>query len=338
MAREHHELSVTGPGALIAAMPVFLGYYPTESIIAIGLRDDVIVTALRSDIAPVEELGVIAHHRFATILRNTGATSAALVVITTDEPDGHDLPHAVLIDELAMALKENGVPALHRVWTSSIRRGAPWRDYDDPTIAGTVPDPQSTELAATAVANHGQVIWPDRDQLRGQLALQPENVLRRREHLLNGMTLRPINQRHSRTALQEAATAAQDVGTVPQTDEQIAQLLIAVADRVLRDSMLAWSTGPHATSARLLWTCLTRSAPQQWRAAPACLLAVAAHSQGDGVLANEALAVARAADEDCDLGMLLYAAISLGVTPSKLRALAVEVSARANAHLDAILR
>src|SRR5690606_20177596 len=92
------------------------------------------------------------------------------------------------------------------------------------------------------------------------------------------------------------------------SDEQIAELGIALSDGKIRDACLATASPPNtplAHQAARLWQCLARALPDPERAEAACLAAFAAYQAGDGTLARIALDVALQANPSHVLAGLL---------------------------------
>jgi hypothetical protein len=117
-------------------------------------------------------------------------------------------------------------------------------------------------------------------------------------------------------AVLAAIRAYQADGSITGHD-QAAWLLRVLAEDQARD--MAWAlTVPGQREAHLrLWTDLTRLAPDEYAAAPACLLALAAWQDGNGILASLALDRALAASPGYYLARFLRAALDSGAPPER---------------------
>ncbi|GAA1633074.1 hypothetical protein GCM10009764_64740 [Nocardia ninae] len=114
--------------------------------------------------------------------------------------------------------------------------------------------------------------------------------------------------------------AAFDSGCLP-TVSQTAQVAAALADRRVRNGLLATALSIYARSAESLWSHLTRTLPSPERAEAATLLAYSAYVRGNGPLAGIALQTALDADPYHHLAVLLEAALEMGLDPVSMRRL-----------------
>src|SRR5690349_17431804 len=123
---------LTTPAQLVASLPDWLSYVPTESLVVIccheprgrvGLTLRVDLPAAKHEQALVEDLVERVVHQAPTRL---------LLALYTDERDAGGLARAELVDELCSRLKEE-LPAL-RVTEAALVRGGRFWSYlcDDP--------------------------------------------------------------------------------------------------------------------------------------------------------------------------------------------------------------
>lgn len=119
--------------------------------------------------------------------------------------------------------------------------------------------------------------------------------------------------------------AVRSVGPEPPelTDDEVVRLTDALGDHRVRDLCLDFDAIPDVPAAERLWTALARATPEPERSEPACVLAYSAYARGDGALANIALDVAERAEPGHRLCELLREAVSSGVAPDKMRAVAI---------------
>jgi len=113
-------------------------------------------------------------------------------------------------------------------------------------------------------------------------------------------------------------------------DDEVAALLVALADVPTRDLAAGWVRTDHGQrsaeaagagdpAVQQLWAELTRRAPRPYDAAPASLLAHAAWLSGHGALARVAVDRALRSDPTYRLALLLQRLLDRGVGPSTPR-------------------
>lgn len=110
-------------------------------------------------------------------------------------------------------------------------------------------------------------------------------------------------------------------GAVPTVPE-IAELVAALRDRAVRDTMFALAVGDHAAAAESLWLTLVRALSGSDRAEVAALLGYSAYIRGDGPFAGIALDAALLADPFHPMAILLETSLRAGMRPEALRRLA----------------
>lgn len=304
-------ITLTSPGDLIASIPAALGYVPTESVIAVCLRRAVIQTLGRVDLAALAEPAGLAH--FTMTMANTKPDVVQLVVIAAPGGPVPPVPHRDLVDAISTAFANLRLPAKHAVWAPAITEHARWRCYHNPEYTGVLPDPRYTPVAA-AGAVAGGIIHPDRDTVAAQIRPDEQAALDRRARLIQ--TTPPGDG----PALLHTAVQAAARGVLPDTDEHIAALAIALTEPDTRERCLPLLVGSLADPAERLWLALTRAVPAPHRAEPAVLLALAAALRGDGVLANLAIDAAVDAEPAHRLARLVHDLLARGPSPDELRA------------------
>jgi hypothetical protein len=99
-------------------------------------------------------------------------------------------------------------------------------------------------------------------------------------------------------------------------DDQLAWLVISLAQLPVRDDAWARMVPAHRAAHLRLWTDLVRSAADMWLPAPAALLAFTAWQSGEGALANIAVERALGADPSYSMALLLRDILDAGVPPS----------------------
>lgn len=333
-------IRIADPGELLASMPQMLGFRPEDSVILIGYPD-----RRRSRVGPVARCDLPAdqHVRevadlMVTRIEQSGAAAATIVVVGGELPrrrksgggksGAATLPHAALVRAIRAGLKRRGLERRDSLWTPEIRAKAPWRCYAHDSCGGVLADPASTVAAATA-AGVGLVTLGSREELERQFDLDDEDALRRRSELvdqklreLDGADEEQVTERAAR-AVRRALEAAL-AGELSFSDEQFAELAIALCDVRIRDACLATASPPtsaRALAAANLWLVLARALPAPERAEAACLAGYAAYQRGEGPSAGMAFDVALAASPAHLLSGLLKRALECGVDPRSLEKL-----------------
>ncbi|MBM7776343.1 AcrR family transcriptional regulator [Actinokineospora baliensis] len=332
---------------IIAALPYLIGFAPTDSLVALTIRETrEIGPVIRLDLPrPPDRLPMAEH--LAEILAAHRVEDALLIVVGGREPL-HDKPFVTTVRQ---TLVESGVTVEHAFWTRSVEAGQPWLSYDDPEFTGTVADPDTTALAAQFTVE-GVVVYPSREAMADSLAADPEPDLDRRAALIDDLAteyatvadkLALIHQvieefdspptRDSRlmstVAPPPRGHPTDPAPTDPDLDDtRLAHLAIALSDPEVREACLAIPLGARDRPAARLWTRLTRALPAPERAEPAFHLAVTAYLHGDGVYARVALGVALEADPRHSLAALLDSAAHHGIPPTDLRDLIAQVQAK----------
>lgn len=322
--------SVRGPGELVAAIPVLLGFHPERSLVVVsthgpGLRT--VGVTLRADLpdptAP-DDVGELCEMVARSLTDAAGAGPLGAAVVVVDAPvDGGPAPGApALADAVAEALLAAGVSVVGtQVWAASTTAGAAWACTAPCGCAGTVAEPDALPLTAAAVVAGG-VVRSSRAEIVASLeALDAERLRRRaalfdRELELRAASLDVIA---SEAAL-EAAFGATAAGTLVLDDAAVLDLAVALQTPEVRDAALRECVGPRAAVAEQLWAALVRETPEPESAEAAALLAVAALARGDGALANIAVDRARQAWPGHRLAEALAEALGTGFGPVQVRA------------------
>ncbi|MBV9058691.1 MAG: DUF4192 domain-containing protein [Pseudonocardiales bacterium] len=234
-------IRLSDPSELIAAVPHLLGFHPHDSVVVLTLHGKNLGLTLRADLVPPDRAPQLAEQLLRPITR-AQPSAIVLVVIGGDSNVDDDIPHRALVAAFAHALDGAGLPVVLAAWTTEIKRGAPWRCYDDFLCAGTVADPATSPLAAATVAA-GAVTFGSRQEMADLLATHDPEALQRRAALLDAadaehpMSDRLVKQRF--VQLRQLHKAASR-GEVVLTDSVIAEVASALCDHRVRDACLHW--------------------------------------------------------------------------------------------------
>jgi hypothetical protein len=300
-------LTARGPEDLLAAVPVVLGFRPSDSVVMLtfggrhcfGARVD--LPEARAPAGVIDEL-------VDTVLVPAvehGADRVAFVVYT---------PDAVLAARVARRLLRPfrragiGVVDVLRAdggrWTSvparSDRREEPLRPYDDRTHP----------FAAQAVFD-GRVTHPSRDDLRAGLAVDPD--LRRRT-VTALLALPPPGPDEHAVVLALLERCVTD--TRLPDDVEAARVLRVVTTVEVRDAALFAVTGDDAATRVDLWSSLLRRAAPAQVPDTAAVTAFCAWQAGHGALAWCALDRCFEVEPGHSLGLALAECLVRAVPPT----------------------
>ncbi|MGH3520542.1 MAG: DUF4192 domain-containing protein [Haloechinothrix sp.] len=328
-------IRLSEPADVLAAIPHMLGFRPVNSVVLLadtGQSRKEIGRRLRLNLPPADLVEPVARQLTESITQDQ--PSSVIIVIVGGGGDDlgarRPLPHAGLVSALRRELDARGVDQPSAMWVPEISAGARWRCYDHTRCGGVLPDPSSTVVAAETVGL-GLVTYDSREDV--QLLFKPDHdqLLRERARLIDAK-FRDLEFGAARDWKDERGVAAiraglrcAHSGLLVLSDDQIAELAVALANPRLRDACLATALpadSEAARSAARLWQALARGLPAPERAEPACLAGFAAYLAGNGAFAGIALEVALAADPLHVLAGLLIRALHSGVHPERLHRLA----------------
>lgn len=330
------DVTLRNPGDLIAAVPALLGFHPRDSLVVVGFADEGlgphVQLCLRIDLPEPRlsrrKLTGLAEHLVRHATRRS--CGAMMVVVIGGGPGARSLPPGrELVAALRRAAAPAGVELRDAVWTAQVARGQRWRCYESCACSGSVPDPKETTAAAASVAA-GHVIRGDRGEVEQLVAGRDPTVLRRRSALVD----RRIDEHTEGDRGVPSPRASFDLvlrwleraerEPLEFSDADIVELSLALADPVVRDACLGFTTDGHLDGAERLWAVLVREMPDPEAAEPATLLAGCAFARRDGILAGVALQRAQKAWPGHALSEMLEAAMVSGQEPEQLLALIEE--------------
>ena len=341
---EQFRVRISDPGEVAAALPHLLGFRPRESIVLVGLVGATgrVGLTVRADVPAAEATAALAGTLADSIA--TDDPASVLVAVVSEAPDepgpsGLDLPHRGLLHAQLLALAERDIP----VRDGMLVRDGRWWSYDcrHPCCApgaGTPLPSGVSALEAASVAT-GQVVAGDRAELLARIAPVGEPARSTMEALAwrvgdryarAALADREAVARRSWTTILRAVArcrASHEVAAAPLPDRDVAQVLWALSDVLVRDRALGLAVGEDAAAAEALWTECTRRAPAPLDAAPATLLAVSAWLRGDGAMANVALDRALASRPSYRLARLLRDGLAACLPPEELRTMVRGVAA-----------
>ncbi|WAJ47983.1 DUF4192 family protein (plasmid) [Mycobacterium sp. Aquia_216] len=297
------------PADIIAAAAGFLGFAPTNSIVAYMLRADTgqnltVRCAIRFDVTITTAQA--ANLPATCNLRPTDNHGAILLAVC----DEQRYPHALaVLDALRDALTDAGIPVRHRIMTRDVTAEGQWYDPDTGQHGPTYPYTDSL-ITAQRVLSGGRVSR-GRSDIEAEFAPLPpappvalgdhgELVLSTAEEIADALNGHPINR--------SLPTRAGHIIT---------------ADVSMRDAMI-WAAIEHTQAATDLWTHIARRLRGQPRAEALTIAATAYCLLGDtvraGIAVDTALEEAQAAHAPAPrLAVLLLAALRAGLPPDEIQ-------------------
>ncbi len=319
------------PDALLAVVPHLLGFYPSRSLVVLGLsgkRNSIRVT-FRYDLPDPVDAALaadIADHA-ASVLGRQRLQAAALIAYG---PAPLTAPVLAVTMEWLLA----GGVQLREVLRAD--GGRYWSVLcDDPACCppdGRPFDPGS-HPAAAAMTEAGLRALPDRAALARSLLptagtagsiRQSTRLAEQRlcelgsRHWAQGRDARQLTARTGRAAVQRAIRHYRAGGSALSGDE-LAWLAVLLADLRVRDDAWARMDPRHREAHSRLWTDVLRGAATEYVPAAASLLAFTAWQAGNGALAAVALDRALAARPGYSMALLLGDALTAGLPPSAAR-------------------
>jgi hypothetical protein len=344
------------PADMADALPYLLGFYPSDSVVALGLQGARRRQggSVRVDI-PVPSAWPAAAQEVVGFLlalsEQRDRPPDAVILYFCQDPGPGGSPRGVaerlrpLATLLAEAFASAGVPVHESLCLSAGR----WFSYTcaDPACCpaegALVRPPGSTSAVAAAAAYAGiHVRGSLRDMHRelepvvAEAAVPLLDAFEREMPAVAAELGREGGRerlREATAALIEAAVRRFADGDRELDDHDAARIVLGLQDRLARDRAAEWLDQPDVAHAANLWRYLARRCVGPFEAhaaAPLSLLGWTAWVTSDTVTARVALGRALAVDPAYTFASLLYEAINCGAVPDTLCAtLRAERAARA---------
>ena len=325
------QLRAATPDAVLAVVPHMLGFYPSHSLVVLGLgeRRRVMVT-FRYDLPEPDdnELATDIAQHAEYVLSRERINSALLI--------GYG-PEQLVLPVLAQTAAKLGNHGIDLQEALRAEGGRYWSLLcDDPSCCppeGRPYDPGS-HPAAAAMTQAGLAAHPDRQALARTIqrpAGTSEMIARATQQARLRLTrivdageasgerdpmLRAT--RIGRREVQRAIRLYRAGGTIHSIG-QLAWLAVLLGDIRVRDDAWARMEPAHRDDHCRLWTDVVRGAATECAPAPASLLAFTAWQAGNGALAAVAVDRALAADAGYSMALLLGSAIQAALPPAAAR-------------------
>jgi hypothetical protein len=330
---ERPALHADSPAECIAAVPALLGFVPRRSVVACLLQE-----------APEGPgravLGAVAHHdldrparggwthmaeHLASICLRENAIGVLLLIVDERAGVGRAWASAAWHRNLATVF-ESALGAekivLDEAWVvREIAEGQPWWHAFDPTIRGVQTDPAAS-LIGTSYAVAGSLVALD-DELVREVSVALERAGTEAGRRFRAAVSGESVDTYRRDCLQALLGRIDGIAAGDGIDaEGIACTAVALRDPTVRDAVFALAGGHRAEPAERLWAEMGRGLTGSDRAEASTLLGYSAYTRDDTALAAAALVVALKSDPDHTIARLLDTALSTGMRPCEIRALA----------------
>lgn len=322
-------ININTPSEFIAAVPGLLGFTPSQSVVIVtftGDKESAMHCALRMDLPQRDHTTTLVAELRMLLAKEPISAALPVVVGGTDtNDDSSEPPLHEFVAEFRRMAASLGISVAHAFWVDRIERGQLWRCYGDDLCFGSVPDPHTSLVTVTKVAE-GEITYGSRDDLAAQLTADPQTDLNRRAALLR--QLPPVTTADALVLVSQAVDqiAAGEPTDGLLDDDRIVRLVQALTDHEVRDTIMKVALCDHAAAAEHLWSLLTRAAPRPEATHPAFLLAISCAARGDGALANIAIDIALTADQGNRTAELLGAVLTTGLPPRQLRQMLQQVT------------
>lgn len=294
---------------IIAAAAAFLGFAPTNSIVAYMLHrehtsDDLVVrSAIRFDVTITADQAT----NFPVTCNLRPETNHAAVLLAVCD-QSYEWRAVTVLDALREALRAAGIPVLRRIMTRDVTTKGQWYDPDTGATGPTYPYTDSLVTAHRVLG--GERVSPARSDIEAEFAYLPpappkalgdhgELVIAAAQEIADALDGHPI----SRSLPTRAGIAI-------------------TADVAVRDAMIA-AAAQHSDTGAYLWTHIARRLRGQPRAEALTIAAACYCFLGDsvcaGIAADAALQEAQTTQTPPPrLALMLLTALSSGIPPQQI--------------------
>ncbi|HSF98512.1 MAG TPA: DUF4192 domain-containing protein [Ornithinibacter sp.] len=248
------DITLRGPGDIVAVLPYHLGYHPRDSVVAVSLRGRLLGLVARADIPPPGHEDAVASWLVGPLVRD--GASSVIVVGFEDEPDAAR-PVVLCVAE---HLERAGVEVLDVTVVRDGRRFSPRCAKDCCPPEGVVlPEPADVPGVAEYVARGRSplvsrdavdgLVEPDRDASQGVAdaiaarGTMSRRRLRRRSAAAWAVALRHPCADDAGGGVADHAGRGQSPARArggPAASSVLADLALGLHDIAWRDGLIAW--------------------------------------------------------------------------------------------------
>ena len=233
------DITLRGPGDVLAVLPYQLGYHPRSCVVAVSLRDRRVGVVARTDLPPPEHAGTVVDALVGPLLRD-GATSV-IIIGYEDEPEASQPSLLALVESLERA----GVDVVDVVVVRDGRRYSPiCSEACCPPDGVALPDPADVPAVAELVAL-GRSPLASRDAVETLVEALPGQA----QGVADAVALRSrMPRRRRRAAVAWRLVLRPDRGArrgragagPPWRAQVVADASVGLADIAWRDGLVAW--------------------------------------------------------------------------------------------------
>ncbi len=320
--------TLTSPHDLLAAVPFLVGFHPANSLVVIALTDQKIGMAMRIDFPrefDPDQIDALGSH----LLREE-ADSALIVAYTPDDIEDCEYLLAPLSEAISLrGLLIRECLQVHRGrWRSTICQD---RECCPPE-GSPMPDISTSRISAEQVAAGQPMPFSDIAELEASLdSLEIDKALMREIQKISTIKYGSDNvvilEREGALAVTELASQFSENGIV-NDKKLLALVLVRLHDVQVRDFAMGIVDDENITTLASLWRWMLRIAPPGYVAPVATLFAATSYEEGDGALAQRALARALEDDSRYPMAKLLHKVFSAGWPPAQFAEMRADLHPR----------
>ena len=226
------DITLRGPGDVVAILPYQLGYHPHDSVVVVSLRGKRVGLVARADLPPEPFVGEVVASLMGPLVRD-GATS----VIVVGYEDAPDASQPLLLD-LVEQLEQARIDVVDVAVVRDGRRYSPiCSEPCCPPEGVELPDPADVPGVAEYVAL-GRSPLRSRADVEGLVAPEPWRCLGVARAMASRARM-PRRRRRS-VAAWSALLDRGEKGRRPLDPAVVADLALGLADIPWRDGLIAW--------------------------------------------------------------------------------------------------
>ncbi len=226
------DITLRGPGDVVAILPYQLGYHPHDSVVVISLRGKRVGLVARADLPPEPFVGEVVASLIGPLVRD-GATS--VIVVGYEEAPDTSQP---LLVALVEQLEQSRIDVVDVAVVRDGRRYSPiCSEPCCPTDGVALPDPADVPGVAEYVAL-GRSPLRSRADVEGLVAPEPWRCLGVARAVASRARM-PRRRRRS-VAAWSALLDRGEKGRRPLDRAVVADLAVGLADIPWRDGLIAW--------------------------------------------------------------------------------------------------
>lgn len=312
----HTATELTSPRDLLVAVPFMVGYHPKDSLVAMALRENKVVMAMRVDFPNVHQLLSVARTITSHLVREE-ASEAIIVGYLPTGLENND-PLAIVRETIA----ESQILVKECIEVRGERfKSSGCADLECCPLEGTpVPLLSDSRVTAEQVAAGNPLPYLDLDEMKRSIAAESAD-----KDLIKAIRKIPeIDYESQDIAIwqREGANAINDLflefgreGYV-KSKNLIALALARLLDLQVRDYAMGMTSEETSEQLWDMWRWLLRIAPPGYVAPVAVIFASMSYERGDGALAQRALDRAFDDDPKYQMAKLLRRTFAAGWPPS----------------------